>query len=90
MCHTVGFNEGKSLQSLLRILIFPYFPGKNVVTYNLSKLTRLLAFEDERQCAQFCQSCGISAEEDSDTVYMEKSCFFYPETSTTTQRFVEN
>ena len=42
--------------------------------------------ENETQCAQFCQSCGISAELDSDTVYMEKGSFYYPEASNTTHR----
>ena len=49
-------------------------------------MTRLLAFEDDNQCAQFCNSCGISAELDSDTVYMERSLFYYPETEATSLR----
>ena len=77
---------GQVRQRALETMVKAYCSGKVVVQYSLSKLTSLLAFEDEEQCAQFCQSCGISAELDSDLVYMERSSFYYPDSSSTTVR----
>ena len=52
---------------------------KGVIQYRLSKMTDLLAFENDLECARFCERHGLGAETDSDTIYMEKVAFYFPE-----------
>ena len=52
---------------------------KGVIQYRLSKMTDLLAFENDLECARFCERHGLGAETDSDMIYMEKVAFYFPE-----------
>ena len=52
---------------------------KGVIQYRLSKMTDLLAFENDLECARFCERHGLGVETDSDTIYMEKVAFYFPE-----------
>ena len=66
----------KALETMVRA----YCPKlKGVIQYRLSKMTDLLAFENDLECARFCERHGLGAETDSDTIYMEKVAFYFPE-----------
>lgn len=67
-------------------MVKAYCSGKNVVQYRLSKMTYLLAFENDRACASFCDKHGLGAETDSDTIYMERVGFYFPEGITNASR----
>ena len=61
-------------------MVRAYCPkNKVVIQYQLSKMTDLLAFENDIECANFCERHGLGAETDSDTIYMEKAAFYFPE-----------
>ena len=64
-------------------MVKAYCSGKNVVQYRLSRMTYLLAFENDRACASFCDKHGLGAETDSDTIYMERVGFYFPPTGLT-------
>lgn len=73
-------------QKALETIVKAYCPGKSVVQYSLSKLTFMLGFESLQDCSSFCNQHGLSPEMESDCVYMEKSSFFYPESSRSLKR----
>ena len=65
----------------METIIKAYYPAKSGVQHSLSKLTLMLGFESHQDCSSFCNQYGLSAELESDIVYMEKVSFFYPESS---------
>ena len=73
------FNQVR--QKALETMVKAYCSGKSVVQYRLSKMTELLAFEDDRDCASFCIQHGISAELEADTIYMDKMRFYFADSN---------
>ena len=71
-------------------MVRAYCPLKSVVQFSLTKMTQILAFEDVSHCAQFCTLHGLSPELDTDTIYMERTSFYYPETLTSSLQRARN
>ena len=67
-------------------MVKAYCSGKSVVQYRLSKMTELLAFEDDQDCANFCMQHGIGAELDADTIYMDKMRFYFADSNSQNSR----
>ena len=72
--------RSKALETIVR----SYVPGRNVVQFPLSRVCKMLAFEDMVACASYCRLHGLESEPSGDgssdaTLYMERSTFYHPE-----------
>ena len=60
-----------------------YVPARNVVQFPLSRVLRMLAFEDMAACAAYCRLHGLESEPSGDgdeaILFMERSSFYRPE-----------
>lgn len=86
------FNQVR--RKALETIVKSYCPSsKQVIQYPLGKLVTLLGFENAKECCRFCRTHGIESEEDSDTVYLDRSTFMYPDTApppTRAQNLIES
>jgi len=86
------FNQVR--RKALETIVKSYCPSsKQVIQYPLSKMVTLLGFENAKDCCRFCRIHGIESEEDSDTIYLDRSTFMYPDTApppTRAQNLIES
>ena len=54
--------------------------------YPLHKMVSTLMFESSEECVGFLRCHGVGAEEEEDTIYMERASFFFPENQPRTLR----
>lgn len=73
----------------IQITIRSYAPRKGGFNYSISYLTNVLAFQDDDTTANYLNYHGLMCDRDSDSVYMDRKSFEYPDSPYAMERAID-